>query len=346
MCWRREQETPQLSPWSDVAVSAEWSGLLLGNGASIAVHDAFRYDSLFEVAEAGEVDHALQPEDIALFDAFGTTNFEQILSSLKTASRVLTALQSEEPALRERYDSIQRALFEAVHAVHVPWTDVCDQVIPRLHDTLRDYSWVYSTNYDLLAYWASMQEGGAGFLDFLWGGGNTRFEALDTTPWPDRESWTKILFLHGGIHLRRLQGGGTRKATSAGGNLLDQFITAFEGDATPLLVSEGDSSDKLRSIDSSDYLSFARRKLIDHEGGLVVFGHSLGEADDHFVRPIAQWLDSPVAVAVRAGDDTAVVQSKALYRQRLAPNPNIQFFDASTHPLSRLKVPPADLSAS
>lgn len=335
--WRRrgDQETPDLVRWEDLADSEEWTGLLLGNGASIAVHPAFRYDSLFEMARTDAVEHALQPEDIALFDAFNTTNFEQILASLKTASRVLAALQAAEPALRERYESIQRALFQAVHAVHVPWLDVSNDVIPRLHDVLRDYSWAYSTNYDLLAYWASMQNGGAGFIDFLWGTG-TRFNALDVEPWTDHASWTKIVFPHGGIHLRRLQGGGTRKVTSAGGNLLAQFTAAFEDDETPLLISEGDSADKLRSINSSDYLSFALRALTEHHGGLVVFGHSLGESDDHIVRPIAGWTANPVAVSVRPGNDADVVQTKALFRQRLAPNPNVEFFDALTHPLSAL----------
>jgi hypothetical protein len=333
---RREfHETPELTSWDEVESSADWTGLLVGNGASVAVWGDFGYDSLFEVARSDRIGDPLGVEDTSLFDIFDTTNFEQVLASLKTARTVARALEIDIPELSQRYSSVQRALFEAVHAVHVPWLEVPAQTTRDMHAAMRGYRSVYSTNYDLLLYWSSMEHGGSGFLDYFWGPGN-RFDPFDTEIWSSRELWTRILFIHGGIHLRRLQSGGTRKVTSDAGNLLEQFETAFAGEETPLLVSEGESEDKLRSILSSDYLSFAHQSFVRHEGGLVVYGHSLSDADEHLVAPMRGWRDNPVAISLRPSDDGSIIAKKAYYRSRLAPLSDILFFESTSHPLGQL----------
>ena len=113
-------------------------------------------------------------------------NPEQVLAGLKTAGLVTEALDLDpDDVLEERYDSIQRALFEAVHAVHVPWVAVAEEHVSRLFKILRRYRFVYSTNYDLLLYWASMDDGGTGFLDYFWGDGGT-FDVFDTDIWPTK----------------------------------------------------------------------------------------------------------------------------------------------------------------
>jgi hypothetical protein len=338
---RVESETSKLATWEEVESSADWTGLLVGNGSSIVVWKDFAYGSLFDVAEQ-QIAHPLEFSDRELFDAFGTTNFEQILASLKTARVVNTALELETTLLTERYRSVQRALFEAVHAVHVPWSRVSAGTIPALHKILRRYKHVYTTNYDLLLYWASMEKGGAGFLDFLWRKDDLAFDIRDTKIWLSREGWTRLLYLHGGIHLRRVAGGGTRKVSTAGGTILDQFSTSVESDDSPLLVSEADSSEKLRSIQSSDYLTFAHQEFAQHEGGLVIFGHGLGEGDSHIAAPVKRW-NNPVAVSIRPADDATVIEAKARYRNRLAPLQNVLFFDATTHPLGDSGLAPRAL---
>lgn len=329
----REQPAPLLPSWAEVSESADWSGLLVGNGSSISIWPSFRYDSLFGVAASRQVPHPLAEEDARLFEAFETENFEQVLAALKTAGLVATALDLDVDTLEARYDSIQRALFEAVHAVHVPWEQVGVKTIPRLFEALREYKFVYSTNYDLLLFWASMERGGRKFLDYFWGNGTT-FNPLDTKIWTIREDWTRILFLHGGIHLRRLRSGGTRKVTSSAGSILEQFETGYSGDESPLLVSEGASVDKLASIRSSDYLSFALQMFTSHHGGLVVFGHSLSEEDDHFVVPMQSWHGNVVAISMRPHEDEErIVKEQDRYRSRLSPMKDILLFDSTTHPL-------------
>jgi hypothetical protein len=146
--------------------------------------------------------------------------------------------------------------------------------------------------------------------------------------------WTRIMFLHGGIHLRRIRAGGTRQVVASKGSILEQFSTAYSGDESPLLVSEGESSDKLASIMSSDYLAFAHQMFTSHEGGLVVFGHSLAEQDDHLVKPMRSWTENPVAISIRPGDDEErIIQAKDRFRSRLSPMKDIVFFDSTSHPL-------------
>jgi hypothetical protein len=330
---RAQEQDPTLAPWEEVEGYAPWTGLLVGNGASMAIWPAFHYASLYEVATSGEVEHPLAAEDVSLFDAFETKNFEQVLASLKTAGRVANALNLDSITLQARYESIQRGLFEAVHEVHVPWDHVGSHATPAMFTVLRNYKFVYSTNYDLLLLWASMERGGKGFLDYFWGEGKT-FNPLNIEIWPSRENWTRILFLHGGIHLRRIQSGGTRKTVAAAGSILDQFASAYSDEESPLLVSEGDSADKLASILSSDYLGFAHQMFSRHEGGLVVFGHSLSEQDEHLVVPMRSWRANPVAISLRPGDDEdRIIQQKDRLRSRLSPMRDIVFFDATTHPL-------------
>jgi hypothetical protein len=327
-------EEAELPAWDDVAEYTDWTGLLVGNGASMVVWPQFGYRSLFEIASSAEIAHPLESDDRNLFDALDTTNFEQVLASLKTAAIVNSALEIDANVIQERYESTQRALFDSVHAVHVPWDYVARRTIPALFKALRDYTFVYSTNYDLLLYWASMENGGKGFLDYFWGGGSTFFDGADTDIWTIRERWTRILFLHGGIHLRRLRDAGTRKARADEGAILEQFSTEFDGLESPLLISEGDSVDKLGSIRSSDYLTFAHQQFSTHEGGLVVFGHSLSRQDDHLVTPMKNWRGSPIAIAIRPNDDDdVIVQQKDRFRSRLSPNKDIVFFDSTTHPL-------------
>jgi hypothetical protein len=333
----KKDDSPDLAPWKEVREYADWKGLLVGNGASVAIYPPFRYGSLYEIAASGQLSHPLSEDDQALFGIFATENFEQVLAGLKTAGLVTEALDLDpDDVLEERYDSIQRALFEAVHAVHVPWLAVAEEHVSRLFKILRRYRFVYSTNYDLLLYWASMDDGGTGFLDYFWGDGGT-FDVFDTDIWATKELWTRLLFIHGGIHLRRLRGGGTRQLHSSDGSLLDQFLSGWTDEESPLLVSEGESADKMASISSSDYLTFAHSSFAEHEGGLVVFGHTLGEQDEHLVRPMRSWQDNPVAISIRPSDDEEkIIQQKDHIRSRLSPMKNIVFYDASTHPLGRL----------
>jgi hypothetical protein len=267
-----------LQDWNELA-GESWSGLLIGNGASIAVWPGFQYRSLFERAvEAGVLDN----EDGTLFDRLDTRNFEEVLSQLATARRVEEALGESSDHASERYDHIRDALISAVQAVHIRYGAVPESTLVHVKDYLKSYAHVYSTNYDLLLYWSMMREQDA-FDDYF----RKRDGALRFVPPASTSSCkpTHVVYLHGAIHLYRIETGETLKDFYSGGeDLLTRFETARDWrTTTPLFVSEGDAPDKLRSIRRSDYLSFGLHQFAEHSGQLVVFSSAIMEGDQHLV---------------------------------------------------------------
>jgi hypothetical protein len=335
--------TAELLEWPAIrAGDVQWRGLLLGNGASIAVAQSFDYRSLLGVARSANIEHPLVAGADALFGELGTSNFEYVLASLKLARRVCEATGVDASRFAPLYGDVQQALFEAVGHVHAPWEVLEGETLPRIRAELTAYKSVFSTNYDLLTYWAMMRDGDPNdFRDFCWRVDGV-FDPADTEVWG---APTLVYYLHGGIHLRRTQAGGTLKRLSQGENLLDQFRTDWASDEIPLLVSEGTSTDKLRSINGSDYLSFAYGSFARHRGNLVVFGHGLSDQDDHLVHAINRW-DSPewnrrqIAVSVRPTlSEAEIRQEKARLAQRL-PHADLWFYNADSHPLGQPHVRP------
>jgi hypothetical protein len=306
-----------LPVWSTISDRFANANLLLGNGSSIAVSPDFRYSSLHARA-------TLTTTDQAVFTAADTTNFEEVLRHLRQAGLVCDAFGHDPDDARESYDRVQRALFSAVRRVHPDWGSVPETTLTRIERALAKHDMIYTTNYDLLAYWAIMSREPR-IKDFFWNPGG-EFDALNV----GRGSSSCILYLHGALHLfQDPRTGGAGKRTAAAGNLLQQGRSKRAG---TLLVSEATSQEKLRSIRQSDYLSFAYRELADDSGSLVVFGHSLGEQDRHLVDVIDDHHRRLVAVSVMPGRRRKVIRAKLDYTDAL-PNQTIHFFDATTHPL-------------
>lgn len=325
-----------LLTWANVDDSLKHSGILIGNGASRVIWDDFQYDSLYQQAQLLAGGASLTALDVALFTAYTTTNFEGVLQALATADRVTTALGKQDPLIIQRYDHIRQALVQAVHGKHIPHARMAGATLQLIAGELDNFEFVYSTNYDLLIYWSVMQVGAAGFKDFFWGP-NSSFDLLDSA---SSGKHTRILYVHGGLHLYVDGSGDTCKfvANAAGGSILDQFSA---GSAVPVFVSEGTSDDKLAAIYRSDYLSFAFTQLMAHTGPLVVLGQGLGDSDQHIVNAINRAGVKQLAIGIYPAAPQAIIDSKAHYI-KCFPTATIAFFDMTTHPMGApaLKVAP------
>ena len=326
-----------LEDWSALRTTTDFSGLLVGNGASRAVWDDFGYDSLFENARTVE-EKPLSPSELSVFDAMQTRSFEQVLGALKTTSRVNKALAVSSAAPRNRYYAIKEALINTVHAVHIPWRLVQASTLVTLNEELARYRTVFTTNYDLLNHWAIQHRSEA--IDDLFNGPDARFDlSASASPKP------RLLYLHGGLHLVRNQDGTARKLTSTEGTLLGSFAinnTIKTLDDVPLFVTEGPSADKLKTIRSSDYLSFCYEQLLGHEGALCIFGHDLGAQDKHLVDAIRQARVTTLAIAVSGRSDGFIRQQKRRYSQLFdGSGVALRFFAARSHALGHpaLSVP-------
>ncbi|MCB0824773.1 MAG: DUF4917 family protein [Armatimonadetes bacterium] len=315
-----------LESWADIGNSYKSSGILIGNGASRFVWDNFKYESLLDIAKRLDGGNGLRAVDNQLFNGLDTSNFEFVLQSLLTAEKVLNSIGKHDAELMEQYRHIRQSLVHAVHGTHVAHGSVDAAKLDAIASELKNYYYVYSTNYDLLIYWSIMQSHTKEFKDFFWSEGNS-FDVSDSDI---RGKVTRILFIHGALHIYTDSKGTVCKYVSdARENLLEKFSASSD---VPLFVSEGNSEDKLSSIFRSEYLSFAYTTLRQHSGPLVVFGQGLGESDKHIVDAINSAQTQHLVIGIYPSSNEGVIESKTHYRQCF-PKKNLAFFDSTTHPL-------------
>lgn len=122
-----------------------------------------------------------------------------------------------------------------------------------------------------------------------------------------------------------------------------KMVNRLNGEETvPLFVAEGNAEDKLSTIKSSDYLSFAYGEFAKHKGSLVIFGHGLGESDQHILDAIRKAKPGKIAISIRGQTPPEDIKCrKAELQKKLSGsiNPkNLIFFCAETHPLGSPEI--------
>ncbi|CAM3246179.1 DUF4917 family protein [Corallococcus sp. ZKHCc1 1396] len=309
---------------------------LFGNGFSIAISRNFGYHTLKEEALArGQ----LTVQEAALFDAFGTVNFELVLNRLYDASMVNGALQIQDNNLPlARYDVIRNALIKTVKDIHPSFSDFDLKWAARAAQHLQSYESVFTTNYDLTLYWIMGQVEFAGFTDFFWSDGPT-FDQFNTEVWGPR---AKVYYLHGALFLFRDKESSRifKLKSSYYQGLLDSIAATMLGANIPLFISEGTHQQKLAAIYREPYLSHCYGALRKCRGGMVIFGSSLGEADEHLVDAIGASGLNKVACSIYVGNRTKdelndeISYIKYRLRRVLNRGGDLLFFDSTTAPLS------------
>lgn len=319
-----------LTDW-DALSSGEWPTLLLGNGLSMNLWAGFGYKSLFSSAK-------LSDEAKAIFTQLGTTNFEQCLECLHHANVALRALGDSTARVDATYGQVRDALFTTVGEVHVPWSDFPADTHDLIAQEISRFRSVFTTSYDLTLYWSHMwaeyksTKVVTNIVDLFWATGN-RFDPADTVV--RSSTATRVLYLHGGLHLwQDDQTGENGKWTHGQGRLLD--IKARYGptsDKRPLFVSEGTWAAKSRTIRQSSYLSFCLDELRRDDQPTVVFGQALADQDRHILSALSEGPSRRIAISMYpTGDAEAIVEEKARLLQALRGH-DVEFFDSTTHPV-------------
>jgi hypothetical protein len=320
----------ELDSWCDVEGLEDWRDLLVGNGLSSHIWPGFAYQSLYERACKAKI---LNRSDRRLFDVGATVNFESVLAALTVTIRTLEALEEADAGrLRSRYLRVQKALGAAVRDVHMALSDLPDGTRETVREVLRDYRWVFTTSYDLVLYWCSgYGDSFDGFADFFFCNGRLEFNPDNTVIKGDR---TRLVYLHGALHLLVDEKGVTRKRRSSDATLLKQFGTPDKENLSsrPLLVAEGKAQEKAQIIKDNEYLSFGLERLSRSRRGLVVFGLSLRDEDAHLVNALNARPKSPVAVGLRPRTRNEN-RSRQAHIRKLLDVEELYFFDATTHPL-------------
>lgn len=335
---------PAILSYADVlAETGDRRHLLLGNGFSIACRpDLFRYDTLFNRADFSQLARARQA-----FDVLATTNFETVIRALRSFALLAGVYAPGEAAARakttEDANALRGVLVSAVAGSH---PDRPHHIEPREYlkcrEFLRGYSSINTLNYDLLLYWALMQDA-LGDEEIPCDDGFRKpadEPGADYVSWdPDNSKRQTIRYLHGALHLYDT-GTEMKKYTWVDSQipLIEQVRAALQQEFYPVFVSEGTSREKVDRIRHNDYLCKMYRSFTEIQGDLVVFGHSLDQSDDHiFTDRIGRHGKTSRLYVSIFGDPSTpanrekIRRAEELPERRGARRPlEVKFFDAGT----------------
>ncbi|AZE54508.1 hypothetical protein C4K03_2353 [Pseudomonas synxantha] len=307
---------PEILQWADIQNQFSDS-LLLGNGASMAVHPDFGYGSLFETAQ--ENGH-ITPAVARIFEQFGVNDFELVLRRLWQASLVTEALDIPHGRVHEAYTEVRDALISTVRDAHVSYDDALPH-LRLIYPFMARFDTVISLNYDLIVYWSAMlgnRNLGLYFKDGFVNGSFT--EDWDGLRQAYRGAAGSTLFFypHGNLVLTRTDDRGESKIEAQeNGRLLDAILDQWErGTAIPLFVCEGTSTHKQKSIESSSYLERVYREVIPASGeSVAIYGWSLSQQDQHILNQLHRYPPERVAISVRGGDQGFAQRAEELMRR-------------------------------
>lgn len=323
---------PDIRQWSDIESKFSGGALLLGNGASMAIHPGFSYRSLRQAAE--EKGH-ITPAVSEVFSAFDTSDFELVLRRLWEATLVNKALGIEPGIVEQAYQQVRQALIATVRDVHISHDEAKKHFL-LMYQFMKRFDTVFCLNYDLLVYWAMMASKdalGQWFKDcFETGGVFTEDWTAKREKYGGAEGATLVFYPHGSLVTALLDNYTEAKISGGGEKLLERIFSLWEkGSATPLFVSEGTSEHKKQSIARSSYLSRIFREALPNPGdSLVIYGWAISQQDAHILAQLRRSTTAPkrVAVSVYEGNQASAQQMEDALR--VAGLNEIYFFDSKS----------------
>ena len=253
--------------------------ILLGNGFSIACDKCFDYQSLFQFSQ-------LPLEIKNIFQELNTNDFELVMNKFREVTDYCYShFHSEALAdLLCNYQWLVRNdLIQCISHIHPKSFEIAESRKKNTLKFLSNFRYIFTLNYDLLLYWLLMYN-----LNDL----NKKFGDLKDgyrgckeyyREWDKFNDWQNVFYIHGALHLF-YKNRDTYKILSDtyyGASLLDITQQYQDKDIFPLVVTEGESKNKLDFINENDYLQYCYNKLSEISGVLFIHGHSLNETDQH-----------------------------------------------------------------
>lgn len=314
--------------------------LLLGNGFSIACKpNIFIYGKLFEQADFS----FLSPSAKNAFTALGTTDFERVIKTLRDTS-ILSPIYGVEPIIadqmRDDADKLKELLVQTIAKSHPERpSDITDEEYAACQKFLGYFSTTYTFNYDLLLYWTTMHSnvGAKTISDDGFRSSQDDPESgneLDYVVWEPGHHRQNMWFLHGALHVFD-SGIEIKKFTwkRTGIRLIEQIREALNCELFPLFVAEGSSTEKLNRIRHSDYLAKAYRGFQEIGQCLFIYGHSLAENDEHYLKLIERGKIKHLFVGLhgdpeKENNKRIIRRAKLMVTNRAQGNPlKLDFYD-------------------
>lgn len=209
--------------------------------------------------------------------------------------------------MRRDADALREVLVRAIADNHPAWPgEISSQSYTACRHFLAHFKNIYTLNYDLLLYWALMQDeidppqlrSDDGFRTSIENG-------EEYVTWESGRHGQNIFYLHGALHVFDA-GTEVQKYTWAntGVRLIEQVRAALQTNRYPIFVAEGESSHKLVRIRHSDFLAKAYRSFQEIGNALFVFGHSMAQSDDHILRLICRGKIKQLFVGLYGDEDS------------------------------------------
>lgn len=327
-----------ITNWKALQSSSQtWNTLILGNGASVALHSGFSYSSLHSIADHAGSLSSTRP----IFASLGTSNFELVLLACWHADIVNTALGAPTGPINSAYVEVRDALIHAVQQTHcAPSTIISDLL--SIGVFAAQFNTVVTFNYDLTLYWAMNEYNSihnrwfkdgfiSGSFDVSWKRFRTPINGTGTT---------MVFFGHGSLMLATDKYGSERKiaasapVTGSQTALLTTITNHWAaGTHVPVFVSEGTASEKLQAIGRSPYLSTVYNDVLSNVGDhVVVYGLSFSSNDLHIIEALARNPPDTLAISVFGGlspqDQQAFCHQVLAVLKPKLPHATIQFFDS------------------
>jgi len=324
----------EIHPWSDIADDFK-DTLVLGNGASIAITSNFSYSSLFESATQKE---QITKNIKRIFEHLDTKDFELVLRMLWHASHINKALEIEDSATSATYSELRTALVKTVRDIHVAYDDVKDELL-NIVTFMKQFSTVFSLNYDLLVYWAMMlgNRKEPWFKDcFIQGEFQSDWEQY-REPYRNARGSTLVFYPHGNLALATdIVGKEVKLGSTDSKNLLDTIIKEWnEDNYIPLFVSEGTTDQKSLSASRSAYINSVHNSVLPKSRkSVVIFGWAMSDNDAHIINAIAKSKPHSIAVSVLTNqvdsDEYCTELKTKLKKEMDIKDLTIKFFDAES----------------
>lgn len=318
---------PNIVDWREIRENFNHT-VLLGNGASMAVHPDFGYGSLYEAAnQMGFLDGPVR----TVFQRFNTFDFELVLRRLWYTSLVNEAFGNQPGAVEQAYQQVRTALIQTVRETHVTYADA-EEHLPNIYRFLKGFDTVVSLNYDLIVYWAIMfgnRTLGRWFKDgFMPRSFRDDWESLREPYGAERS--TLVFYPHGNLVLARSETGAEVKLAGGDERLLDVILDSWEGrGAIPLFVCEGTAEHKKSAIESASYLQRVYREVVPSlSESLVIYGWNISVQDQHIIDQLRRSNITRVAVSV--WNEDAGYMQRAEEALRGIGIRNIHFYDSAS----------------
>jgi len=281
-----------LLTFDQVLQQAKKPHLLLGNGFSVSYDPKrFSFTTLLESATKDGIINK-SSELYKVFQKLETADFESVMRALENSKNIIDVYDADRELIDKLSNdsaSLKEYLVKIITNNHPEKsTNISLDEKAACLIFLKYFDRIYTLNYDLLLYWASMEDVSGEFID---GFGNTEHSIHEgyVVYKNSGAQGIKVHYLHGSLHYFDAGDEIIKKTyNNTDTCLIDQVRESLSKNIYPIFISEGSSDQKKTKILHNAYLNHCYRSFRLIKGDLVIFGASLKEPDQHILDAILE----------------------------------------------------------